>query len=121
MLRLGVVADAAVAQRLEGWLLELVHPAPPLERHERLDPAPAAVADGDRVPVRFAPLQETALLGPREDALARLLLREARQVAGLLAHQPIRADDARLGEPVRAADLEIGRIVRRRHLQRARA
>src|SRR5205814_7446057 len=34
MLALGVVADALGAQRLDRRARELVHPAPPLERHE---------------------------------------------------------------------------------------
>src|SRR5207249_4392382 len=38
VLALGVVADAPGAQRLECRPRELVHPAPPLGRDERLDP-----------------------------------------------------------------------------------
>ena len=71
--------------------------------------------------VRLALLDEPALLGPGEDARARLLLRRAGEIAGHLAHAPVPADRHRLGEAVVAPDLEVERVVARRHLERARA
>ncbi len=82
VLRLGVEAHAPLAQRGERRLLQLVHRAPPLERDQRLDPALAALAERDRVPVGLALLEQAALAAPGEDPLLGLLLREARRARG---------------------------------------
>src|SRR5262249_38069536 len=81
VLRLGVELDASGAQGLERRLLELVHPAPPLQRDPRLDPRLAAVAERDGVPERLALLQLVVLAKPVEDPLLGFLLREARELA----------------------------------------
>ena len=69
VLRLGVVAHAARLQSLDRRRAELVHAAPPLKRDQRLDAALAALADGDRVAVGLAPLDQAALLAPGEHPL----------------------------------------------------
>src|SRR5438067_6530410 len=79
VLRLGVVFDTLLAQRGERRPLQLVHPAPPLQRDQRLDPALAALADRDRVAVRLALLEQATLLAPGEHALACLVLGHARE------------------------------------------
>ena len=117
VLRLGVEADAAVAKRRQRRFLQLLHRAPPLERDPRLDPRLAAVAEGDRVPVRLALLELVVLLQPREHTVVRLRLGQSGEVAGLLVHRPVRPDHGQLGEIVVAADLVVHRIVTRRHLQ----
>ena len=68
VLRLRVVADAPLAQRLERRLARLLHRAPPLQRDERLDPRVAALAGADRVPVALALLEPVVLPQPGEDA-----------------------------------------------------
>ena len=119
MLRLGVVADAAATQRVECWLLQLRHRAPPLQRDPRLDPAIAAVAERDRMAVRLALLELAVLLEPREHAPVRVVLCEAGEIAGVVVHPAVRADDGQLRKPVVPADLVVERIVPRGHLQRA--
>ena len=57
--------------------------------------------------------EQAALLDPREDPLLRLLLRQAGELAGVLAHAPVAADHGQLGQVVRAADLEVERVVAR--------
>ena len=89
------------------------------------------------VRVRLGPLQETEILQPRQDLLARgeavealqllrKLLGAFRQSAQviLVADQSEAAlliEHADLRQAVAAADLEIVEVVRRRHLHRARA
>ena len=107
VLRLGVVADAPLAERLDRRRAELLHRAPPLERDQRLDARVAALARPDRVAVRLALLDEAALLGPLEHPRARLLLREPGEIAGLGVHPSVGPDHDRLGEPVRPPDLEV--------------
>ena len=121
MLRLGVVPDAARAKHLERRLLQLVHAAPPLEGDERLDPALAALADGDRMAVRLALLEQAALLAPGEHERPRLLLRQPGDLGHDVVHAAVGADHHRLGQAVRAADLEVGGVVPGGDLERAGA
>ena len=97
---------------VERRLLQLLHRAPPLQRDPRLDPRLAAVAERDRVPVRLPLLELVVLAQPGEDALVRLLLGQAGELARLLVHQPVGADHRQLGQAVVAADLVVGRVVR---------
>ena len=62
VLALGVVADAPRLERLDRGARELVHPAPPLRRDERLDARVAALAGADRVAVVLALLELAVLL-----------------------------------------------------------
>ena len=71
------------------------------------------------MPVRLGALQQAALLTPREHARAGLLLRQARELSGLLVHPPVEPDHRELGQLVVAADLEVGRVVAGCHLERA--
>ena len=98
-----------------------LHRAPPLQRDERLDARMAALAGADRVAVRLALLHEAALVGPRDHACARLVLRQTGEIAGDLAHAPVPADGHRLGETMVAPDLEVERVVTGRDLESARA
>src|SRR5207253_1209073 len=98
MLRLRVVAHAALPQRRERRLLEVVHPAPPLQRDKRLDPALAPLAESDRVPVGLALDEQASFADPGEDALLGLLLGEARELARLGVHPRIRPDHGQLRE-----------------------
>ena len=118
VLGLRMEPDAPRAERLEGRLLELRHRAPPLERDSRLDAVLAAVAHADGVPVGLALLELSALAQPRDDALARLLLRQARQLAGRLVHAPVGADHGELRQAVVLPDLVVLRVVPRRDLER---
>src|SRR4249919_1946543 len=97
VLRVRVIPDATLVQRFERRLLELLHPAPPLERDQRLDPALAPLAERDRVAVRLALDQQPALAEPLEDALFRLVLGEAGELAGGLVHAPVEPYDRQLG------------------------
>ena len=116
-----MVADPTVAESRERGLLQLVHPAPPLQRDEGFDPRFAALAERDRMPVRLPRLEQSVLLRPGENALAGLRLGQAGEVARLLVHAPVGPDDHRLGEVVRAPDLEVHGVVARRHLESPRA
>src|SRR5206468_8252396 len=62
-----------------------------------------------------------ALGGPVEHAPAGLLLRQPYELAGAVAHQPVRPDHGQLLEAVVAADLEVRRVVTRGDLERAGA
>jgi hypothetical protein len=62
-----VETNTARSQSLERGLLQLLHRAPPLERDQRLDAGLAALAERDRVAVRLALLQLSALLDPLPD------------------------------------------------------
>ncbi len=73
------------------------------------------------MPVVLALLQPVVLLQPGEDRLVGLLLRLPGEVAGVLVHPPVGADDGDDREAVVAADLEIGRVVAGRDLERAGA
>ena len=87
---------------------QLLHRAPPLQRDPRLDPALAAVAERDRVPVRLALLELAVLACSHcEDALVRLLLRQPGELAGLVVHPPVRSDHRQLRQAVVAADLVV--------------
>ena len=121
VLRRRVVADTLRLKSLDRRRTQLVHAAPPLERDERLDPALAALADGDRVAIGLALLEQASLLAPGEHALAGFLLVEPRELAGLVRHEPVGADHHRLGQAVGTADLEVRGVVAGRHLERARA
>ena len=81
----------------------------------------AALAGADRVAVRLALLHVPALVGPGDHACACLLLRQAGEISGDLAHAPVPADGHRLGEPVVAPDVEVERVVTGRDLERTRA
>ena len=119
MLRLGVVADAPLAQRLERRLARLLHCAPPLERDERLDPGVAALTGPDGVPVALSLLELTALAQPLDDALVGLGLGKPGKLAGGLVHPAVGADHGQNRQVVAPADLEVGRVVTRGHLERA--
>ena len=121
MLRGRVVAHATLPQRGERRLLQLVHAAPPLQRDQRLNPALAALAERDRVPVSLALDQQTAVADPGEDPFLCLILGQPGELAGSVVHAPVGADHRQLGKLVRAADLEIERIVPGRHLESTRA
>ena len=93
MLRLGVEAHAPLAQRLDRRPRRLLHPAPPLQRDQRLDPRVAALAGADGVAV-VLPLHElAALLEPGDDRRVRLRLRQAlrdrRPASFILPSSPI--------------------------------
>src|SRR4029077_15916638 len=94
---------------------------PPLQRDQWLDPRLAALAERDRMPIRLALDEQAALLDPRENSLLGLLLAQARELPGLVAHPAVGADHGQLGQLVVAPDLEVHRVVPRRHLQRAGA
>ena len=119
VLRLGMELDAARAQSLQRRLLQLVHPAPPLQRDPRLDPRLAAVAERDRVAVRLALVELVALAEPVEDPLLGFLLREPGERARLLVHPAVWPDHRDLGEFVVTPDLVVLRVVTRRDLERA--
>src|SRR3954447_2046460 len=68
--------------------------------------------------VALALLEEPALLRPRDDPLARLLLGQAGEVACLLVHAPVGGDDGGLWKAVPPADVEVERVVPRGHLER---
>src|SRR5438552_5845911 len=121
VLRFRVVTDTAGAERLECGLAQLVHRAPTLQRDARLDAALAAIAERHRVAVGLTLLQLVVLLQPLEDASVRFLLLQPCELAGLLAHPPVRSDHRDLRQPVVAADLVVERIVTRRDLERAGA
>ena len=121
MLRLGVVAHAPAAQRLERRLLQLLHRAPPLQRDARLDATSASIADGDRVPVRLALFEAAVLLQPFEHARVGFLLRQPLVLAHLCVHASVGPDHRELRQLVVAPDLVIQRVVTRRHFQRAGA
>src|SRR5215475_6773852 len=87
----GREADAPLLDRCDRGRGELLHGAPPLEHDQRLDARPAALTGADRVPVRLAALDESALLGPRQHPLSGLLLRQAGQLARFLGHPPVEA------------------------------
>ena len=113
VLRLGVVHDLPRVERLDRRLLDLVHPAPPLQRDERLDAVVAALARRHRVAVALALLDLAALGRPREDALLGLVLREAGELARGVVHPAVGPDHGELGKAVVAADREVGRVVAR--------
>jgi hypothetical protein len=71
--------------------------------------------------VVLAPLELAVLLQPGDDALLRLLLGEARELAHLLVHAAVEADDRQRRQAVVASDLKVDRVVAGRDLQRARA
>ena len=71
VLRLGVVAHAARRAARRSPAARARPSAPPLERDERLDAALAALADGDRVAVRLALLEQAALLAARRGSARR--------------------------------------------------
>ena len=121
VLRLRVVADAPLAQRLERRLARLLHRDPPLQRDERLDPRVAALAGADRVPVVLPLLEPVVLLQPREDRLVGLLLRLPGEVTRVLVHPAVEADHRQRRQVVVAADLEVHRVVAGRDLERAGA
>ena len=116
---LGREADAAVLDRRDRRSGELLHRHPPLRDDERLDAAVAAHAVADRVAVVLPLLEQAALGCPVEHAQARVLLRQSREFAGGVVHQPIRADHRDLGQVVVAADLEVRRVVAGGDLERA--
>ena len=119
MLALGVVDDLAVAKRCERPLLDLVHRAPPLQRDQRLDPAAAALAQGNGVAV-VLPLDELVTLAqPIEDLVAGLLLGQPFEAGR--RDEPVGPDAHGLVQAVVAADREVGRVVARRDLQGAGA
>src|SRR5262249_60473534 len=66
VLALGVEADPPRTQRLDGGAAELVHPAPPLWRHERLDPGVAALAGRHRVAGALPAVRPGGLPQPRQ-------------------------------------------------------
>ena len=66
-------------------------------------------------------LQPVVLLQPREDRLVGFSLRLPCQVAGVLVHPPVEADNGDGREIVVAADLEVHRVVARGDLERAGA
>src|SRR5438045_4071521 len=109
-------ADATLPERLQRRLLELFHPAPPLERDTWLDAALAPVAESDRVAVRLPLLELPALAKPREDPLVCLRLREARELARGVVHAAVGPDHGQLRQAVVAADLVVLRIVAGRDL-----
>src|SRR5204863_470667 len=117
VLALGVVADAPRAQRVECRPCELVHPAPPLRRDERLDPRVTALAPTDGVPVVLALLELVVLLEPGDDVIVRPLLRHP--LEALRGHTSVGADHGQRREVVVASDLEVGRVVTRCDLERA--
>ena len=119
VLALGVVADAPLAQRLDRRARELVHPAPPLGRDERLDPRVAALARPHRVAVGLALLELAALLEPGDDPRVGLRLRHA--LEALCREPAVRPDHGQRLEVVVAPDLEVDRVVAGRDLERARA
>ena len=119
MLALRVVADAPLAKGLDRRAGELVHLAPPLRRHERLDPGVAPRARADRVAVRLALLEPAPLVEPGDDPRVGLLLVEALEALG--DHAAVEPDHRERLETVRAADLEVGRVVTRGDLESAGA
>ena len=109
VLRLGVEAHAPLAQRLDRRLRRLLHPAPPLQRDQRLDARVAALARPDRVPVVLALDELPAFLDPGDDGRVCLGLRQpARSPAAsfILPSRPITIGS---GKPVVASDLEVER------------
>src|SRR5664280_2683625 len=118
VLRLGMEADAPLAQRLQRRLLQLLHRAPPLQRDARLDAGLAALAEGDRVTEGLARDEQIALLAPSENALRRLFLSQAGELRHLVVHASVGADHARLTQPMRTPDLEIDGVVRGGDLER---
>ncbi len=115
VLALRVEPDAPRAKLLDRRARELVHPAPPLRRDERLDPGVAALARADGVPVRLPPHELVPLLEPGDDLPVGGLLVEALEALG--DHPAVRADDRERLEPVVAADLEVDRVVARGDLE----
>ena len=111
VLALRVEPDMPRAKLLDRRPGELVHPAPPLRRDERLDPRVAALARADGVAVRLALLELPALLEPRDDPLVGRLLVEALEALG--HHPAVEPDHRERLEAVVAADLEVGRVVAR--------
>ena len=99
---------------------ELVHPAPPLGRDERLDARVAALARPDRVAVVLALLELAALLEPREDPRRRPPPASGPR-SPRRCIRPSGPITVSVGEPVVAADLEVHRVVAGRDLERARA
>ena len=114
-------ADAALLDGGDGGGGQLVHRAPPLEHDQWLDARVAALARGDRVAIGLLALEEPSLPRPGEHALARLGLRQPRELARVSAHAPVEADHGELGKPVRTPDLEVHGVVPGSDLERAGA
>ena len=117
VLALGVVADASRLKRVDRGSSELVHPAPPLQRDERLDPRMATLAGADGVSVALALLQLSVLLPPLHDAGVRSGLVEPGELRGG-DQPPVEPDHGERLEVVVAADLEVGGVMAGRDLQR---
>ena len=119
VLGLGVEADALLAQRLQRRLLQLLHRAPPLQRDTRLDPALAALAEGDGMLEGLARDQLAAVVAPvRMRSLASSCVSPAS--AGTSSFiSPSGPITVVLGKAVGAADLEVERVVARGDLERA--
>ena len=108
--------------RLDRRLGELVHPAEPLERDQRLDRDPRAVTVPDRVDVRLALRDRAELVERRDHGLARLGDGQPGEaLPRRLGHAPVLADHRDLLEAVAAPDLEVVRVVAGSDLERARA
>ena len=116
---LGHDLKLVVAVRREHGRRERLHFHEPLIGEARLDDGVTAVAVADRMPVRFDPLQQTALLEHIHDAFARV---ESVQVGeGLgdargVLHARVFGHHQRHLELVAQADLEVRRVVGRRDL-----
>ena len=119
---LGMEAHRAVAHDCARRRRQLVHAAEPLQRHERLDARAAAVAVPDGVAVGRLRPDQPALAQVRDDALLRLVARQAGiALARLRCHAPVESDHLHLGQPVPAPHLEVVRVVGGRDLERAGA
>src|SRR6266566_4435568 len=86
VLRFRAVADAPGTESLERRLAQLLHRAPPLQRDARLDATLAAIAERHGVAIGLALLELPMLLQPLENACVRILLRQPRELPGLLVH-----------------------------------
>ena len=71
--------------------------------------------------IGLTPLQLPVFADPREDALLRLLLRQPRELSGLLTHSAVRPDHRGLRKLVVAPDFEVQGVVGGRHLEGAGA
>src|SRR5918996_4686842 len=91
-----VEVDSGVARRFEPdpslfdgvdrGPCELLHPAPPLERDQRLDASLATAAEADRVSVRLLLFEQAVLAEALHDPLLSFVLRQAGELARLLVH-----------------------------------
>src|SRR5438445_23501 len=116
-----ISSPAKIIRFSQRRLPQFRHGAPPLERDTRLDPGLAAVTQRDGMSIRLALLELIVFLEPHEHALIRLLLREPRQLAGLLVHAAVGTNHGDLRQTVVDADLVVRRIVTGRDLERARS